>query len=372
MNYDYTEKEFSFFIRIYQMLKSFAAEHPMDTAGPAARENIRAALAKMGETPYLTLGIGSTDGLGSTSLMTAMESVAAVSPSLYLTAEYSTRVFGRALARWGNAGQKEKWLAPLTAGRLIAAVALCEETASIENKQLTTTGEKQGDNVIVHGRKQFVVNAPVADVIGVAGMFEGKPALFLVEKGTPGLTIENAAEPIGYAGASISGIRLDGCVIPAANVIIAGGSDLIGSLRFWENQILLGASLGLMKSAFETARDYAKTHKNGGKPVIAFQEVGFKLSEMLTLFQTAQLIAARSVWTAENDPREADTLTLCAKVFCTEAAEQVTSEALRILGSSGCLGNNPVERAFCCAKYGQVFGTSTELSRVKIGDAALR
>ncbi len=373
MNYDYSEKEFTFFIDIYEMLKTFAADHPMDAAGDAASKNIGEAVAKLARTPYLKLALEETDGLsGMTSLMGAMETVAAVSPSLYLSVEYSTRVLGRALAQWATADQKKKWLNPLFDGVCLGALALCEETVNVDNDPLATSGKTEGGNIVVNGRKQFVVNAPRAAFFGVVGLFEDKPAMFMVPKDAPGLVMDEPVESFGYTGVAISAIRMENCTISSDDVIVPGGKiDLRATLRFWENQVLLGASLGLIKSAFETARDFAKTHKTGGKPIIAYQEIGFKLAEMLTLHQSAQLLAIRSAWTAENEPKEADTLTLCAKVFCTEAAEQVTSDALKILGSSAYFGSNDVERAYRCAKYGQIFGTSTELSRVKIGDAAL-
>ena len=146
---------------------------------------------------------------------------------------------------------------------------------------------------------------------------------------------------------------------------------MLNQLRLWENQILIGASLGLMKTTFESAKNYSKTHKTGGKPIIAYQEVGFKLSDMLTLFQTSQLFAYRAAWTEVAAPKDLESLTLCAKVFCTEAAEQVSAKAMNILGGSGFISGNPVEQAFRCSKYGLIAGTSTEISRVKIGDAAL-
>jgi len=126
-----------------------------------------------------------------------------------------------------------------------------------------------------------------------------------------------------------------------------------------------------MKAAFEAARDYAKAHKSGGKPIIAYQEVGFKLAEMLTLFQTSQLFAYRAAWGADENPKDADSLTLSAKVFLTESAEKVASFALQILAGSGYQAGNAAERAFRCSKYLQIAGTSTEISRVKIGDAAM-
>ena len=145
----------------------------------------------------------------------------------------------------------------------------------------------------------------------------------------------------------------------------------LGQLKLWENQILIAASLGLMQNSYETARDYAKTHRSGGKPVIAYQEVGFKLSEMLTLYQTAQLYAYRAAWSADDNPKEAGVLTLCAKVFCTESAEIVAGKSLQVQSKDGYLSGGAAERAYRCAKYGQIAGISTEIARVKIGDAAL-
>ena len=95
------------------------------------------------------------------------------------------------------------------------------------------------------------------------------------------------------------------------------------------------------------------------------------MSIRLTMLQTAQLLAYRTAWTLENVPNEAYELMLSAKVFCTEAAEQICSEAMKILGGSGYISGNRAELAYRCAKFGQIAGTSTEIARVKIGDAAL-
>jgi alkylation response protein AidB-like acyl-CoA dehydrogenase len=201
---------------------------------------------------------------------------------------------------------------------------------------------------------------------------DGKSAIFMVQKGTEGLIIEERMSLVGYDGMAVSGIRLDNCLVDAANVIGPfDNKDIAAQVRMWENQVLIGASLGLMKASFEAARDYAKSHKSGGKPIIAYQEVGFKLAEMLTLFQTSQLFAYRAVWNAMNNPKDADSFILCSKVFLTESAEQVASAALQILAGSGYRAGNAAERAFRCSKYLQIAGTSTEISRVKIGDAAM-
>jgi alkylation response protein AidB-like acyl-CoA dehydrogenase len=374
MNYDFNEKEFTFFIELHGLLTQFADGKKLDDCDLAGIEhNTRQALSLLAGTPYLKLSLEPVDGFnGLLTLTGAWEVLAGISPSLYISVESSTRIFARTISTWGDDAQKRKWLPEIFSGKIIGAVGLSEESLNVDNQPLTTQGVKHGDKVEIIGRKQYVVNGPVADWIAVVGNMGDKPAIFMVEKGTPGLIVGERTATIGYGGAAISTIELKNCIIPAGNVVCPpDAQSMTTTLRLWENQILMGASLGLMKAAFDSARAYAKTHKTGGKPIIAFQEIGFKLSEMLTLFQTSQLFAYRTAWTTEKDPKEAESLTLCAKVFCTESAEQVASEAMKILGSAGYLAGNAVEQAFRCAKYGQIAGTSTEIARVKIGDTAL-
>jgi len=374
MNYDFSDKEFTLFVEIEALIGNFAKQTDSEKNDPALSEkNTRKALALLSQTPYLKLGLENLpDYNGLVTLMGAMEVVAAASPSLFLSIETSARIFGRILSAWGSDDQKAKLLPALLNGQIVGAVGLSEDTMNVENDPLTTTGTAHHNQVTISGHKQYVINGPVADWFAVAGRMDGKNVLFLVKKGTEGLTIGEKAATLGYEGATISKILLENCAIPADQVISPkDDNDLLATLRLWENQILMGASLGLMKRAFETAKTYAKSHRTGGRPIIAYQEVGFKLSEMLTLFQTSQLFAYRAAWTADTEPKDAESLTLCAKVFCTESAEQVASQAMKILGGSGFLSGNPAEGAFRCAKYGQIAGTSTEISRVKIGDFAL-
>ena len=374
MNYDFNDKEFNLFVEIHALIDEFAKNKNLESPDiNTSTKNIRQALALLSQTPYLKLGVEKTnDYNGLLTLMGAMEIVAGTSPSLFLSIETSTRIFGRILSTWGSDSQKEKLLNPLLNGQIIGTVGLSEDSMNVDNDPLMTTAAADGDKVKISGHKQYVINGPLADWIAVAGMMDGKNVICLVEKETPGLTIGEKTSTLGYDGVAISRITLNDCTIDSSQVICPkNNKDMLNTLKLWENQILIGASLGLMKTAFESAKDYSKKHKTGGKPIIAYQEVGFKLSDMLTLFQTSQLFAYRAAWTADADPKNVESLTLCAKVFCTESAEQVASKAMKILGGSGFLSGNPVEAAFRCAQYGQITGTSTEISRVKIGDTAL-
>jgi len=375
MNFEFGPPETDLFDNVLAAMQALEKERSLETSDqPENEANVREALVRLGDLGYLPLGLRSDpEGLkGTLSLMGAMETVALVSPSVYLAIEMSTRVFGRVLSTWSDAEQQERWLAPLIKGQILGGVALSESALNIDNDPLQTTGRWEDKAIVVSGQKTYVVNGAIADWIAVAGLMEKQPAFFLLETGSPGLKIAPRCNTLGYEGTVINDLTLDKCRVPSRQIIGPFENEpVLETIRLWENQILLGASLGLMQAAFQAAKNYANEHHTGGKPIIAYQEVAFKLAEMLTLLQTSQLLAYRAAWTADTDPREARSLTWCAKVFCTEAAEKVASSALQILAGAGFTSGNVAERAYRCAKYGQIAGTSTEIARVKIGDAAL-
>ncbi|MCP3951454.1 MAG: acyl-CoA dehydrogenase [Desulfobacterales bacterium] len=373
MNYDFSEKEQAFISGIEDALTGCVEKRGSQYQDLAVVDkDLRQTLQQLEASGYTRMGCGADNG-GTQLLMVAMEKVAATAPSLFLGIEMSCRMFGRLLGTWASSpALKDDVFPQVVEGRTVGAVALSEAAMNTENQPLETSGTRDGQQIIVNGTKSFVVNGPLADWIAVAGQFEEKVALFIIARDTPGLTLGERLATSGYEGAAICGLALEACRIPETQVITGLDSrKMLSRLRLWENQIMMGASLGALKAAFETARDFAKTHKTGGKPAIAYQAVAFKLSEMMTLYQTAQLFAYRAAWTYDAQPKEAESLTWCAKVFCTEAAEKVASSAMQVLSGEGLLAGNPAERAYRNAKLGQVCGTSTEIARVKIGDQVL-
>ncbi len=327
-------------------------------------------LKVLGQAGYMELGLG--DGKDAVSLTATQENLAAVSPSLFLSVEVSARVFGRLVAFYGTPAQQEKILLPLKKGLLIGAVALSEGGMNIENDPLDTAGVSSDDGFRVSGSKGHVVNGPIADWIAVAGKVGGEIAFFLINKDSGGMSIGQRLTTLGYNGVAISAVTLENCHVPSTYTIGPfKGEEQLKTVRRWEDQALTAASLGQIKRSFDVALDYAKNHKSGGKPIIAYQEVSFKLAEMLTLLQTAQLLAYRAAWMEETGDREAAVLAHCAKVFCTESAEKVASYALQIMGGQGYISGNPAEEGYREAKYLQIAGTSSEISRMKIADRLL-
>ncbi len=375
MNFDFSESEWKFQRELTQALAGLETPEKMHAeshaGGPEWISRFQQILADVG---YLNLGFkisGRKTG-DSLHLMASQEILAAFSQSLYLTVEMSTRMFGSVVQFWGTPAQQAQLLPDLQTGKILGAVALSEDAMNVNNDPLKTEGIEHDNGIQVSGKKTFVVNAPWANWFAVVGRMQDRRAIFLVEKNTKGLTIDTPLKTMGYEAAAIAGIQLDACDIPADRIILAlDNTAVLASLRLWENHILIGASLGMMKAAFLSAKEFANSHHTGGKPIIAYQEVAFKLAEMLTLYQTSQLLAYRAAWTADNHVQEREGLMLCAKVFCAESAEKVASMALQVLSGRGYQRGSQAADAYACAKYTQIAGTSMEIGRVIIGDEAL-
>jgi alkylation response protein AidB-like acyl-CoA dehydrogenase len=374
MNFDYSETQRNLCEKVKGVFDtdteaSFAKLESGDNH--VIRSVVSKYLKTLGQVGYLTPGL--EEEKETVGLVAAQESLATISPSLFLSVEVNARIFGRLIAVYGTADQKSQFLHDLKKGRLIGAVALSEGGMNIENNPLQTAGVRAGDSFLVNGEKNHVVNAPIANWIAIAGKVEENIVFFVIKKGSEGLSIGQRLSTMGYNGCAISAISLENCSVHSKYVIGPfEGEEPLKTLRMWEDQILTAGSLGLMHRCYTNALSYAKTHKSGNKPIIAYQEVGFKLAEMLTLLQTAQLLAYRAAWMAETNNRETSVVAHCAKIFCTESAEEVASQALQILGGYGYIDGNPAEEGYRNAKYLQIAGTSTEISRMKIADGILQ
>ncbi|WP_028325761.1 acyl-CoA dehydrogenase [Desulfatirhabdium butyrativorans] len=372
MNFDFTAEERSRLEALDEILAGWASSMEFETRSPipAVRDRALSAVRSLQSLPYVDAGRQDTP-LSRACLMTCSQKLAAYSPSLHLTIDMGIRLPVGLIQAVGADAVSDK-CAELLEGKRLAAVAFRESTMNVVNDALTTRAQADGTDWVIHGTKSWVVNAPIADDLLVAAAVDDGYGLFWVAADAPGVSIGEPLQALGFEGAAIAHVTFDGCRIPPSHQM--GRFDrrvLMGRLQDIENEILIASAIGLMKAAFEEAKNHAKTHRSGGKPIIAYQEVGFKLSEMLTQLQTAELLAYRTAWSIEKGAEDVESLLLCAKVFCAEAAEIVTGAALQILSGRGYFGQSVSERAYRCAKFTQIAGTSTEIARVRIGDEAL-
>jgi alkylation response protein AidB-like acyl-CoA dehydrogenase len=373
MNFDFTESEKAICEQIERVFveRRAATLAALETADTDELRRVtlqcQRDLAEMG---YLALGV--EEGKHSPGLVAAQEWLAAASPSLFICVEVTARILGRLVARYGSDAQRSAFLDHIKDGRVIGSVALSEGGLSFEDRTLKTGAIPENGGFVLTGVKAWAVNGPVADWMAVGASTGAGNGFFLLQNGSPGLFVGARSRTLGFDGMAAAAVSLENCRIAREQVIGPfEGFEVFRDVRKWEDQMLTSTSLGCIKSSYEAAVQYAKQHMSGGKPIIAYQEVGFKLAEMFTLLQTAELLACRAAWMDETGDRDADVLLRSAKVFCTESAEEVASKALQVMGAFGHLKGNPAEAAYRDAKYVQVAGTSTEISRVKLGDALL-
>lgn len=367
MNFDLNESQQKMLATLRTALDSLTPEKLGELKADRSATALKDLAAVLAGSGYLSLGDKQHD------LTICQEQVAKLSPSLFMGLEYSSRIFGRLVRTFGGDGLKAKLMDDLGSGKIIGAVALTEDTMSLEGNDFTTQAVLNGSGMKISGNKGQVINAPVADYIAVAAAAtEGGVVFCIVPADSPGLGVGPRLNLVGFDGAAVAPVKLQDCPVDSEMVIgPVPAAEILGALRTWEDQVLSMAALGVLERAYEEALAYSKSHKSGGKPIIAYQEVGFKLAEMLTYLQSSQLLAYRSAWLTDSGDREAGITARSAKVYICESAEKVASEAMQILGGAGFTRGNAAEESYRDAKYLTVAGTSSEISRMKIADQML-
>jgi len=376
VNFDWTDKDKAFKGRVAGLFAqgNLPATENLEHADPSELERLtREYFGKLAEVGYLSVGIGPAAASQAMELMAGQEELARVSSSLFLAAETSSRLFGGLVKGFGAPDLVQEILEPLERGRLIGAVAISEPEDSQQASGFRTSAYQDGEEVVLSGKKSFVTNGPIADCFAVVGSIDGQLAFFLVEKGLPGLIVGPRIQTLGYNGLAVASLELNSVHVPRSRVL--GPFDNQGPLDFLkrvEDMVLAVGSIGLMQRIVSEARAYAASHNRGGKAIFSYQEIRFKLAEMLTLTQTAQLLTYRAGWMAAGADPEARTIVHCAKVFAAEASEKAASLAMQITAGQGYVSGNTVERCYRDAKFAAIAGTTSEIARMSIADDLLR
>jgi alkylation response protein AidB-like acyl-CoA dehydrogenase len=271
------------------------------------------------------------------------------------------------LMRYGNAAQKKKWLTRLAQGEMLGVFCLTEPHVGSDASALRTTAVKDAGGWTINGVKQFITsgkNGDIAIVIAVTDKGAGKKGMsaFLVPTNEPGYVVARLEEKLGQRSSDTAQINFDNCRIPAENLIGAEGEGYRIALSSLEGgRIGIAAqSIGMARSALEVAIDYAKERQSFGTAIINHQAVGFRLAECATKLEAARQL----VWHAAS-LRDAGRPCLkeaaMAKLFASEAAEQVCSAAIQTLGGYGYVNDFPVERIYRDVRVCQIYeGTSDE------------
>ena len=276
------------------------------------------------------------------------------------------------LLNYGNAAQKKKWLTPLAQGQMLGAFCLTEPHVGSDASALKTTATKQGAGYVINGVKQFITsgkNGDVAIVIAVTDKGAGKKGMsaFIVPTTAPGYVVARLEEKLGQHSSDTAQINFDNCRIPAENLIGVEGEGYKIALGGLEGgRIGIAAqSVGMARSAFECAVEYAKQRESFGQSIFNHQAVGFRLAECATKIEAARQL----IWHAAS-LRDAGRPCLkeaaMAKLFASEMAEEVCSAAIQTLGGYGYVSDFPVERIYRDVRVCQIYEGTSDIQKMII------
>jgi alkylation response protein AidB-like acyl-CoA dehydrogenase len=321
-------------------------------------------------------------GLGASSLMTlvAIEEVSKVCASRgLLLAAQELGSLGLKLA--GSAEQKNRFLPKLASGEWLAAYALTEPGSGSDSAAMRSTAVRDGDEYVLNGGKRFITNAGVAHVYTVFAKTDpslGHPGIsaFVVEADSPGFEVGRIEPKMGIKGSTTGEIFLNDCRIPATNLLGAEGEGFRLAMRILDrSRPGIGAQgLGIAQGATDYALEYARTRETMGKPIAEHQLIAGTLADMETkceagrglLYKCGQLIDEGA------DGSELTKISAMAKLFCTDVAMQVTTDAVQILGGYGYITEYPVERMMRDAKITQIYEGTNQIQRLVIAREMLK
>lgn len=309
----------------------------------------------------------------------AGEEVARTCASTFLSAGASNGLFGMPLKMFGTDQQKDKYLPGIIKGELIGSFGLTEPEAGTDAAAIKTTAVKKGNEWIINGSKTFITNAPITDVCLVmayndkaAGPGSGVTA-FLVERDTPGFVVGKPFDKLGFRGSPTAEIFLEDCKVPQSAVLGQVGAGFIQAMQTLEyGRIgMATVSLGIAVACMDASNAYSKERKAFGKPINRYQEISFKLADMMIMTDIARMLIQKAAWAKEVKDPESAIFASCAKLFASESATKIASMAIQVYGGYGYIKEFPVERLYRDAKLGEIGEGTSEIQRVLIAKSIL-
>lgn len=276
---------------------------------------------------------------------------------------------------YASEAQKQQWLMPLAKGEMLGAFCLTEPHAGSDAADLKTTAKREGDEYVLNGVKQFITSgkhADVAIVMAVTDKAAGKKGIsaFWVPTSTPGYVVAGLEHKMGQHSSDTAQIIFENCRIPAENLIGQEGMGYKIALSGLEGGRIgiASQSVGMARAAFEAALSYAKDRQSFGKPIFEHQAIQFKLADMATRIEAARQL----IWHAAS-MKDAGKPCLkeaaMAKLFASEMAERVCSEAIQIHGGYGIVSDFPVERIYRDVRVCQIYEGTSEIQKILISRA---
>jgi len=279
----------------------------------------------------------------------------------------------------GSEEQKKKYLPAIAKGEKLAAFGLTEPAAGSDASALQTTAEKKGDHYVLNGLKHFITNGGDADIYTIVAMTDKSrgargASLFVVEKGTPGFTFGKKEDKMGIRASSTCELIFNDCKIPVENLIGREGTGFISAMRTFDmSRPGIGAqAVGIAQGAIDEAIKYAKQRKQFDKPISSFQGIQWMLADMATETEAARALVYASAREVGAGVKDVGMHSAMAKMYASDVAMKVTTNAVQICGGYGYMKEYPVEKYMRDAKITQIYEGTNQIQRNIIGMGLIR
>ncbi len=281
----------------------------------------------------------------------------------------------------GTEEQKVRWLPRLASGEWLGAYALTEPGSGSDSAAMRTEARREGDEYVLNGAKRFITNAGVAELYTVFAKTDPAAghagiSAFVVEASAPGFEVGRIEPKMGIKGSTTGEIFFNDCRIPADSLLAGEGEGFRIAMRILDrSRPGIGAQgLGLAQGATDYALEYAKTRKTMGKPIAEHQLIAATLADMETKCEAARglLYKCGQLIDEGADGAELTKISAMAKLYCTDVAMEVTTDAVQILGGYGYIQEYPVERMMRDAKITQIYEGTNQIQRLVIAREMLK
>jgi alkylation response protein AidB-like acyl-CoA dehydrogenase len=354
---------------VQQRVAPFAADWDRDSHFPREQLNEMAALGLFGMFIPEEWGGSGTDYL---SFALAIEEVAAGDGACSTILSVNNSVVCGVLLASGSEYLKQTYLKPLASGAQLGCFCLTEPQAGSDAAALKTRAQKQGDGYCLNGTKAFITsgaNADVAIVFAVTDADAGKKGIsaFVVPTDNPGYQVGGVEQKMGQHASDTAQIFLKDCIIPSNHLIGTEGEGYkIALMNLESGRIGIAAQcVGMARAAYEAALAYAKQRVSFGKLLIEHQAIAFRLADMATQLEAARLMVHNAARLRDADEPCLKQASM-AKLFASEAAEKICSDAIQVLGGYGYLRDFPLERIARDVRVAQIYEGTSDIQRMVI------
>jgi alkylation response protein AidB-like acyl-CoA dehydrogenase len=384
MQFGYTEEQ----LMIKNAAKDFAVKQclPGVIDRDEKQQFPREQVMQLAELGFMGMMV-STDyggaGMDTVSYVLAMEEISKIDASVSVCMSVNNSLVCWGLETYGNEAQKTTYLTPLAQGRkngelYIGAFLLSEPEAGSDATSQRTTAEDKGDYYLLNGIKNWITNGSTASVylvIAQTDINQGSHGInaFIVEKNWPGVSVGAKENKLGIRGSDTHSVSFADVKVPKANRIGADGSGFKFAMKTLAGgRIGIAAqALGIASGAYEMALAYSKQRKAFGKEIMHHQAIQFKLADMATKVEAARLLCMKAAWEKDNGADYTISGSM-AKVFASEAAMWVSTEAVQVHGGYGFVKEYHVERLMRDAKITQIYEGTSEVQRIVISRSILK